>query len=582
MKLLVFLTIIASLCSVRAQEELTREGFPDGSSITLTAPFSVLPAGGFASVRVEVDNKSGKEVSWNLKANSTAENYSYYRSRDLGKISSNFSVSCPAGTSRQVDLLIPVQQANENGVYERSLRITAESKSYPNAGIFASLDRSGGLSAPCLSVSRGLLPAVGSTLEGAMAGRSRMRGNQGRLGNFTIEKLPQDWRAYAGLDALLLSVEESKRISPGVSLALQQWIQSGGRMLILNPGDEGTPDSVERLGLGSREVINVGSGYSGVTLARLGFQESVSDQNQTLTAGRGYANRSWSLGQELGSRSMHSSLLILALIVFAILVGPINLFVWANRTRRHRLFVTTPVISIGASLILVVIIILQDGFGGDGARAIAIDVGAPDSTSASIVQEQFSRTGILLSSGFTLDDNSMMVPVSPPTTDYNRADSKSYTGDFSYSAETTDEGWKISGEWFSSRSEQAQVIRSVIPSRERLELIGSTGGAPRLSSTFAYPLKDVYYCDSGGEIWTATAIDPGETVTLEASYASDRDDALEPLVSRFGEDRQKNLQRTIRRKNSFAASSTQSSTIPTLASIDWQESPALITGLLSK
>ena len=72
MKLLVFLTILSSL---QAQKELTREILPGGSSIALIAPLAVLPAGGFASIRVEMENKSSEDISWNLNATYSSENY---------------------------------------------------------------------------------------------------------------------------------------------------------------------------------------------------------------------------------------------------------------------------------------------------------------------------------------------------------------------------------------------------------------------------------------------------------------------------------------------------------------------------
>ena len=144
MKLLVFLTILSSL---QAQKELTREILPGGSSIALIAPLAVLPAGGFASIRVEMENKTSKDVSWNLKTTSTSTNYNYYgprSSNSSSKVTSSFGVSCPAGSVRLVDLVVPVHQSNENGVYHRNVRISGSSPSYPDFEIFAYLDGSAG------------------------------------------------------------------------------------------------------------------------------------------------------------------------------------------------------------------------------------------------------------------------------------------------------------------------------------------------------------------------------------------------------------------------------------------------------
>lgn len=578
MKILVFLTFFASLVSVHA-EELSREVFNDGSSITIIAPLGVLPSGGYAPIRVEIENKGSKDFTWGLKSVTEAYSDHYFRNRGESKISAEFGLNCPAGESRNVELLVPVQQRREGGINNRSITITGSSPAYPDRQVFASMSGEISEDSYCLTLSDDLPQNIRNNIQAELLsrfGKHRSSGSTASTGVFEINKLPQDWSAYAGLDALFLTLGDSKKLSPGVSNALSQWVLGGGRVVVLNSGDETVPDSARKSGFGSWEVRDVGTDFANVVLGTILGEDTI-----TKAVSRDYSSQSWEIGQALGKRSMHSGLLILALLIFAILVGPINLFIWANKHRRHRLFVTTPLISLGASVILVIIIIFQDGFGGDGARAVAIDVGEPGSTSAAIVQEQFSRTGILFSSGFTLDEHSVMVPVPPPESDFNRTDSKSFTGEFSYSAETIDDGWKISGEWFSSRSEQAQIIRSVIPSRERLELLAGTGN-PRLASTFSYPLSDVFYADASGEVFFASSIAPGETVTLKPSSSFDRQESLNPVFTRFARTRQSNLKRLISRPNSFAATATGAPAIATLKSIDWQESPALITGLLSK
>ncbi|NIP92090.1 MAG: hypothetical protein GWO24_00865, partial [Akkermansiaceae bacterium] len=76
---------------------------------------------------------------------------------------------------------------------------------------------------------------------------------------------------------------------------------------------------------------------------------------------------------------------------------------------RHRLFITTPLISLGASLLLVVLILFQDGFGGSGQRVTLMEIG-PENT-AYLSQEQIARTGVLLKTGFTTTEHGYFSPV---------------------------------------------------------------------------------------------------------------------------------------------------------------------------
>ncbi len=336
-------------------------------------------------------------------------------------------------------------------------------------------------------------------------------------------------------------------------------------------------------GYGVRNRLDCGSDFEG--FKSKDFARVLKPTEESLATISDTDNRQgdWAVGNALGSRTQSKGFLLFALIVFAIVVGPINLFFWANKNRRHRLFVTTPIISIAASLLLVGFIVIRDGFGGDGSRAIAIEVGGPDDKSAIILQEQFSRSGILFSSGFELDGNSVLNSIVAPVTDLNLDDSVNSTGAYTLNFEQTKEGWGINGNLFQSRSEQAQLLRAVVPSRERLELLPGDSGAPRLVSSFSYPLTDVFYQDGEGKIWMASGISPGETVTMNASSSvTGRDYGVSEAISRFGSSHRKKLNKLVDRPNSFVALATEAPSIATHSSIDWMESPTLITGLLSR
>ena len=67
-------------------------------------------------------------------------------------------------------------------------------------------------------------------------------------------------------------------------------------------------------------------------------------------------------------------LIILILIIFSIIVGPVNLFVFAKSGRRHRLFFTTPLISLIAALLVLTFILFEDGVGGQGRRMLVMDL----------------------------------------------------------------------------------------------------------------------------------------------------------------------------------------------------------------
>ena len=298
--------------------------------------------------------------------------------------------------------------------------------------------------------------------------------------------------------------------------------------------------------------------------------------------GRQYKSNDWVVGFALGERNFSKGLLLFALIIFAIVVGPINLYLFANRHRRHRLFITTPIISIVTSLLLVSFIMLRDGFGGDGARAVAIEVGGPNDKSAVILQEQFVRTGIILSSDFGLDGNSVLFTPSPKATDLNLSDSVSSLGNYRLEFEKNDDGWEIEGNIFQSRSETAQFLKSVVPSREHLALISGREEVPQVTSSFSYSLRNVFFTDSEGGIWQVDEIGSGASATMSKTNLGSRREAIAKFTGRFSKSNREVMERLLARPNSFVALADDAPTIATHDSIDWQPTPTIITGLLSQ
>jgi hypothetical protein len=485
-------------------------------------------------------------------------------------------VACPAGEDRLLDLLIPVHQSG--GADERFLSLSLRN-SDNEAVAYTSL--SSDASEYRLAISSQVYQKSQSELRNSWSRISSRSGDfDDFAGIFKVADLPEDWRAYAGYDALLLNRSDWQAMPSGVRLALDQWVRSGGHLVLLNDGGELDAEFEDppQEGFGRRSVIEAGDGYQGWQAKTLWGLLKGGPLPLTKAHGSQY-QYVWSVAKDLGSRSLQTGLILFALIIFAIIVGPVNLFVWAGKNRRHRLYITTPLISLVASVIMVTFMILRDGFGGEGARAIAIEVGGADDKTAVIVQEQFSRSGILFSSGFTLDDQTVLNPVAPPESDLNRPDSPSAKGTFNLEVSPTQEGWELSGNLFESRSEQAQLVRSVRPSREGLTLVSAPGEGPRLASSFSYSLAPVFFTDGEGKVWKAASIEPGGTVSLSEAGPAEEEPEIMDAVERFGESYRKTLQEMFRRPNSFAALAGEASGVATHSAIDWQDSPVVVTGL---
>jgi hypothetical protein len=556
-------------------------------------------------VRVEVSNRGKEPLTAVLEgeAGYLYRNYGFgFRgsSSERSKLDSSFDLSCPPGEERVFEFLVPVHQSM--GSEERFLNLTLRDGS---GGRMASALVSSEATNYRIGVSEALKQAVlrkaadMQVMENMTFQPSRS-GSSGRflprnsfssssfensIGEFKVSELPEDWRAYAGYDALLLSRVEFQALSAGLKVALAQWVRSGGHLILFNDRGvlpAGFVEGSRQDGFGHRSVIE--SGERSFDFSSRELVEFLSPADEApLTPLHGNAFRGdWPLAEALGSRSLQTGLLLFALMVYAILVGPVNLFVWADRNRRHRLFITTPLISLATSLILVGFIIFRDGFGGEGARAIAIEVGGPGDKTEVVLQEQFSRSGILLSSAFSIDDQTVLNPVAPPASELNQNDSSSSQGTFDLVVSPRSDGWDISGNLFESRSEQGQFLRAVRPSREGLSLISPPGAPPELTSSFSVRLAPVFFTDGQGGVWRAESLEPGETVTLSASSGPERNDEMAMTVERFEFSHRKTLYAMFGRPNSFAALAAEAEGVESHSSIDWQESPVVVTGLAGR
>ncbi len=202
-------------------------------------------------------------------------------------------------------------------------------------------------------------------------------------------------------------------------------------------------------------------------------------------------------------------MLIAFILAFAVVVGPVNFLILAPAGQRHRLFWTTPLISVGASGLLLLLIVFSEGLGGRG-QYVTATMSLPARNQTVIWQEQVSRTGVLVGQSFPAIPGSALYALPLGDKMSGRGADRGKT--FSLSGDT----W--GGDWFQSRRTQAQLIEAISPSRERVEMRGDNQ-SPIALSTFAQPLTDFYFFDAQGGVWFASRINPGQPAKLTSSNA---------------------------------------------------------------
>jgi hypothetical protein len=317
------------------------------------------------------------------------------------------------------------------------------------------------------------------------------------------ERWPADWRVWAPFQRVVLTEKEFAALDGARQGALRDWVSMGG-VLDLYPATSRQHEKVESRGLGvirqrARSLSDEASdakleanlpGSRVVDLYRVRAPEVPAERRQSLEPKRG------TLG------------VALFLVAFGVVVGPLNLFVFAPAGRRHRLFLTMPAISLAASLLLAGYIVVQDGFGGEGALTGTVCL-LPDSNQAVVTQTQIARTGVMAGTEFELADDIVLERKGQNSSAWpHRAGGRAehYRRSQGYAG----------GDWFASRRVQEHVLRRLAPTRARIELVDGGGGdaAPVVQSSVGSVLRDFQYADEKGIVWGVDELPPGKKVTL--------------------------------------------------------------------
>lgn len=554
---------------VSAQEQLMRRVYdtPTDTHIEVTSLFSKPSAGGYLPIRVKVANnqKVNHSVRLSFKGNG------YYRGGST--TASEFTISAPQEKVTTKDLLIPINPvANSYQMYanlEVQLSGTMGSQTYSINAEYNTDQPSVLLSEPLYRVNASTIDSIISTSSsGGFSGRDF-------VSKFTASMMPDNWLAFSGYDSVVMLDSDWTSMPAGSRNAIVSWLRMGGHLIIYST------DTPTKASLSIPEDTSFGK----VTISKIEHSSILEAQalvdelttRDTLKS-RAYAMRDdfgsgWPLFKEFPKKEFRYLLFVLVLIIFGILVGPVNLFVFAKSGRRHLLFITTPIISLAASLLLIALILFQDGFGGNGQRITLMEVpSGNDDNAAYLLQEQVSRTGVLTKSSFRIDTPTLLSPTPMEENRWTRFNNRQTDGN--YNIQPDGSGLTASGDWFQSRSMQGQILTAVVPTRGRIERAGNH----EMVSTFDFPLEKLFYLDDQGKWFRADKIVTGKNFQLTPVDQSIAFKEIDPHGHQLSRRSWMLFDRALERKNHFIAVTHAAPAIGTHPGIRWNKTTTIITG----
>lgn len=581
--------LLLGATAAHAQKNIANEELDPltGTRVQVRSVFDPLPPSGYAPMRIVATNGTARNASWGFDFHSQTQHYRQNAHR------SSFALDVPARSTQSALFMVPlaVDYGDRSvSVTGHLLRVDFSGTGFDVGSKYEHESRVTGRAA--LALSETLAEFSITQLNKEM--ESRLRSSSGGYyggpvtfgSRFEVSDLPDSWLGYSGFDIILLSSIDCQKLKPAVKRALLEWVRVGGALHVyLSPG-------VSASSLGLPEVTDAGSkAVSLGKIAVLGWDGKTLPARETINRYWGEKARmeslrsdhatsgSWPLLSLLGTRSFASWQVIVFLVVFGMLVGPVNLFVLAPAGRRHKLFVTTPLLSIGASLVMVALILVQDGTGGSGRRFVAIDL-EPDEAAAYVTQEQVSRTGVLLGAAFEMKQPVLIEPLTMPDTPWAKLKNTNNV----QPTDLTQSGRERRGNFFQSRAEQGQVLRAAVSTRARLELKAgaSPDAAPTLISALGFTVEELFYTDAAGAHWRLEKpLSTGQSAMLvktdDSAHRLGREAAMQPAVQSLRDQ----LAVVGKDRRSFFVAKARSApgfTLDTLSSIRWEDDRIVVFG----
>ncbi|HEX7809946.1 MAG TPA: hypothetical protein VF608_14515, partial [Thermoanaerobaculia bacterium] len=303
------------------------------------------------------------------------------------------------------------------------------------------------------------------------------------------------WLQYDRFDAIIVTSADWNELPPPVQNAIHRWTFAGGTLVFSDPPDPMPVVSVRstdgRYGLG--RIIVFPDGKVEVEQIKPSLQWRTRDDAVHVSA----VNELPLLDEDrLPVRGLFGVLLI-----FAVVGGPVNLFLLAKKNRRLWIFGSIPLLAIATSFLLVGATIASEGW-----------VRIERSLSITFLDESLGQAATLGWSGYYATVSPRGAVRFAPDTEL-----RTTVGRGNRNADTTwDDGQRLFGSWVGTRVPTYFVVRKSEQRRERLPLRVDGKGLAGVNGLGSH-IEHVWAANMNGEIFEAKNVEPGKAFTLAPS-----------------------------------------------------------------
>jgi hypothetical protein len=329
-----------------------------------------------------------------------------------------------------------------------------------------------------------------------------------------VREWSAEWLAYSRYDAVAVTAEEMERMPPPVRLALVRYVECGGTLKVVGAWQ---PPQEWRWGDGVRfrsGAYNVGFGRCIVTAeaseSHTALTYAARESAEAFRNVRSVeeANREFPVVEDI--RAPVRGMLVL-MLVFVIVIGPVNIIVLGRLNKRLWLLVTVPLVSFLTGALMFGYSALSEGFQGHYKTATLTLLDEATGRATSLGWAAYYSP---LSAGAGLRF-SYQTELSPQLAeDFHFG---IFGGGGHSAGRTVDwtEDQHLASGWLAARVPVHFMVRRSEVRRERLAVRTGAGGKITVVNGLGAPIKQLTLADREGNLHAAGNIPAGAEVALE-------------------------------------------------------------------
>ena len=348
------------------------------------------------------------------------------------------------------------------------------------------------------------------------------------LSEIPVQEWSTNWLGYSRYDGVVVTDDELNKMSPETLGALIRYVECGGCLVVSGnwdgPGEWRTSSSTSALfsyypGFGECIVTGTDS-FDKLDNGHwlhigMGVKNTFALWNPTAVGMHGGPNTTFPVTENLGVPVRG---LLLMMLVFVLVIGPLNLYILSKKKRKIWLLWTVPLISLMTCVAVSAYSLFSEGWSAR-ARHAGFTILDERSHRATTIGISAFYSPLTPSDGLRYSTDTEVISA------VNWWRSYSYESDQRSAAIDWTDGQHLASGWVIARSPAHFRVRRTETRRERLTVQQDGNGQVTIVNGLGAPIKELWVADARGNVHKSGRVEAGASATLA------RDSQLKPSGS---------------------------------------------------